>query len=367
MTEINVGLEGVVVGETRISNVEGDIGRLSYRGEDIETLTHWPFVRVVALVLFGNEPSAKQDSAVEEFLIENGELESHELEILRQLPRDLHPMLVLQTMVQALITKTKSSFDVPGNLEQALDGLVIAAKLPTIIANWFNLQTRNTTVAYCKELSFHGNFLKQFTQSEVSEQHIHILDVTQILQMEHGFNAGTFTGRVAASTQAPVASVIGASFGALSGKLHGGADQAAVEMALKIGAADKAAEYVTEAIANKQKIMGMGHREYKTIDPRAKILKPLAAELCSSGDAKVLLDTLIAVEDSCREIFAEKGKDIWANVEFYKGAVFQALGIPPRFFTSIFALARVYGYIAHFLEFNQNPRLIRPKALYSGQ
>jgi citrate synthase len=193
-----------------------------------------------------------------------------------------------------------------------------------------------------------------------------MLDAAQILQMEHSFNAGTFAGRVCASTLAPIQSSISASIGTLFGRLHGGADQAALEMAMEIGSPERAESYVQHCLANKIKIMGMGHREYRTVDPRARILKPMAQELCQDEESRNLLATLVAVEEACQREFAERGKEIWANVEFYKGAVFHSLGIPSHYFTAMFAMARVYGYIAHFLEFRRDNRLIRPRAAYTG-
>ena len=193
-----------------------------------------------------------------------------------------------------------------------------------------------------------------------------MLDAAQILQMEHSYNCGTFAGRVCASTLAPIQSCISASIGTLFGKLHGGADQAALEMAIAIGSPEKADAYVKECLANKVKIMGMGHREYRTVDPRAKILKPMAVELCKDEESKNLLATLVAVEEACQREFANKDKEIWANVEFYKGAVFHSLGISTPNFTAMFAMSRVYGYIAHFLEFRRDSRLIRPRARYTG-
>jgi citrate synthase len=184
--------------------------------------------------------------------------------------------------------------------------------------------------------------------------------------LEHSFNAGTFAGRVCASTLAPIQSAISASIGTLFGKLHGGADQASLETAIAVGSPDQAETFVQDALARKEKIMGMGHREYRTVDPRAKILKPMAVELCQDEESKVLLATLVAVEEACQRAFAEKGKEIWANVDFYKGAVFHSLGIPSQYFTAMFAMARVYGYIAHYLEFSQDSRLIRPRAAYKA-
>jgi citrate synthase len=135
-------------------------------------------------------------------------------------------------------------------------------------------------------------------------------------------------------------------------------------MAMAIGEADRAEAYVAQCLANKVKIMGMGHREYRTVDPRARILKPMAQELCKDAESGELLATLIAVEAACQRAFAKQGKEIWANVEFYKGAVFHSLGLPTNYFTAMFAMARVYGYVAHFLEFRQDSRLIRPRARY---
>ena len=370
-SSVNSGLEGVVVAETKISDVKGAAGELSYRGESVEALIALPFPRVVFLVVFGRMPSLAEEQSLQSFLIDHGQLTAVEKLVLTKLPRDTHPMLMLQSMVPILDLEIKKALLIEGCEEstrvEAELGLVIAAKIPTLIANWYSLQTTDQTVAYPHHQNFHENFLLQFNGKVPTNVQVNTLDATQILQLEHSLNASTFAGRVAASTQSPVQSVISVAIGTLYGRLHGGADQAAVEMAKSIGSPEAAQAYVDDCFARKEKIMGMGHREYKTIDPRAKILKPMARELCTEPDAKCLFETLVAVEDVCREKFAEKGKDIWANVEFYKGAVFQALGIPPHYFTAMFAMARVVGYLAHYLEFNQAPRLIRPQARYVGE
>lgn len=360
------GLEGVVVGETAISNVEGDSGRLSYRGQAIENLVGQPFMQVVWLVLFGQQASAAELAQLEQFMLTHSRLSTAEQQLLAQLDRSLHPMLMLQAMVPALQLTPQGPLELPFAEQDATAGLIIAAKMSALIAAWFRLQQGLAPVETSDVADFHGNFLAGLSAQAPSEGAMRTLDATQILQMEHSFNAGTFAGRVCASTEAPIQSVISASIGTLFGRLHGGADQAALEMAEAIGSADKAPAYVAECLANKVKIMGMGHREYKTVDPRATLLKPMASELCVDGDAKRLFDTLVAVEDACREAFLAKGKDIWANVEFYKGAVFHALGLPPSYFTAMFAMARVYGYIAHYIEFGEDRRLIRPRARYVG-
>lgn len=355
-------LAGIIVGETAISDVRGDAGVLSYRGIDINSLVDKPFTQVIWLVLFGSWPTQEKDSQLTALMSRHSELQTPELALLAQVPRDLHPMLMLQGALP-LISLADNSGQELGD-KDAEHGLILAAKIPALIAGHYRLSQSETLIPSDPTLAFHENFLRMFHGKMPTGDQVNMLNAAQILQMEHSFNAGTFAGRVCASTLAPIQSSISASIGTLFGKLHGGADQAALEMAIAIGSPEKAQDYVKHALANNVKIMGMGHREYRTVDPRARILKPMAVELCKDAKSKALLATLVAVEDACQIAFAAKGKEIWANVEFYKGAVFYNLGIPSQYFTAMFAMARVYGYIAHFLEFSKNSRLIRPRAAY---
>jgi citrate synthase len=359
----SLDLAGIVVGDTAISDVQGEQGILSYRGLDINELVAMPFLHVVWLVLFGERHTTQQMSRLKTFMCKHSGLTHDEIELLRRVPRDLHPMLMLQGMVPLLQFPQKQAMDMEPDAEH---GLFIAAKITALIAAHHRLSQNKVVLAPTPGLLFHENFLTMFHGSAPSAEQVKMLNAAQILQMEHSFNCGTFAGRVCASTLAPIQSSISASIGTLFGKLHGGADQAALEMAMAIGSPDKAEAYVRECLASKEKIMGMGHREYRTVDPRAKILKPMAVELCRDEQSKNLLATLIAVEEACQREFAGQGKEIWANVEFYKGAVFHSLGIPTHYFTALFAMSRVYGYIAHFLEFSKNSRLIRPRANYTG-
>ncbi|MES2603833.1 MAG: citrate/2-methylcitrate synthase [Pseudomonadota bacterium] len=358
-------LAGVIVGETAISDVQGEQGLLSYRGYPVAALVGKPFWQVVWLVLFGDWPNPTQEQQLRETMAIHSGLDQQELDLLRRLPRELHPMLMLQGMVPLLKLTPRNR--IAGISPQAESGLLLAAKLPSLLAAWRQLELGHEPLPSNIEAGFHENFLLMFNAHAPTPQQVQTLDVTQILQMEHSFNASTFASRVCASTLAPIQSCISAAIGTLYGALHGGADQAAMEMARTIGDPAKAAAWVADKLAQKQKIMGMGHREYRVVDPRARILKPMAIELCRDGEAKRLLDVLVAVEAACADEFRRKGKEIWANVEFYKGAVFHQLGIPPHYYTSVFAMARIYGYIAHFLEFSQNSVLIRPRARYVGR
>ena len=356
-------LAGVVVGETAISDVDGEAGLLSYRGIDINDLVGVPYLHVVWMVLFGEWPNAQQKSRLKAFMCKHSKLTHDEIDLLQQVSRDLHPMLMLQGLVPLLHLPEGELLGIGKDAEH---GLFLAAKISGLIAAHYRLGQSKVILPPTPGKLFHENFLTMFTGSAPSEEQRRMLDAAQILQIEHSFNSGTFAGRVCAGTLAPIQSCISASIGTLFGKLHGGADQAALEMAMDIGSPDKAEAYVRDCLANKVKIMGMGHREYRTVDPRAHILKPMAMELCQDEESKNLLNTLVAVEEACQREFAAKDKEIWANVEFYKGAVFHSLGIPTHYFTAMFAMARVYGYIAHFLEFRQNSCLIRPRAHYTG-
>ena len=356
-------LAGIVVGDTAISDVQGEQGLLSYRGIDINDLVGVPFLHVVWMVLFGDWPEEQEKSRLKTFMCRHSRLSHAEIEMLRHVPRDLHPMLMLQGLVPLLQFPAEQAMDMEPDAEH---GLFLAAKITALIAAHHRLGHSKVVLAPTPGRLFHENFLTMFHGSPPTAEQVRMLNATQILQMEHSFNAGTFAGRVCASTLAPIQSSVSASIGTLFGKLHGGADQAALEMAMAIGSPDKAGAYVKDCLDRKEKIMGMGHREYRTVDPRAKILKPMAMELCQEGESKNLLLTLVAVEEACQAAFAEQDKEIWANVEFYKGAVFHSLGIPTHFFTAMFAMARVYGYVAHFLEFSKNSRLIRPRANYTG-
>ena len=356
-------LAGVVVGDTAISDVQGEAGLLSYRGYDVNDMVGVPFLHVVWMVLFGEWPNEQEKSRLKAFMCLHTRLTYTEIDLLQHVSRDLHPMLMLQGLVPLLTMPEEQTLDIG---EDAEHGLFLAAKMTALIAAHHRLGQSKAVLPPIPGRLFHENFLNMFHGTAPTQEQRRMLDVAQILQMEHSFNCGTFAGRVCASTLAPIQSCISASLGTLFGKLHGGADQAALEMAMAIGSPDKAESYVKDCLANKVKIMGMGHREYRTVDPRAKVLKPMAVELCQDEESKNLLATLVAVEEACQREFAAKDKEIWANVEFYKGAVFHSMGIPTHYFTAMFAMSRVYGYIAHFLEFKQDSRLIRPRANYTG-
>jgi citrate synthase len=367
MKQINIGLEGVLVGTTAISNVDGDRGKLSYRGEDIALLVDRPFLQVVWLLLFGDYPSAQQEQQLSQYLLAHRELSASERRILAALPSHTHPMLMLQAVIPVLDLSPRADLSIPFGGEDALNGLIIAARIPSLVAAWYNRQMQREWPIRANSIDPQRAFLKAFHGSEPDPLQTATLERAQILQFEHSYNAGTFAGRVTLSTQAPIQCSIAASIGTLFGSLHGGADQAALEFAQSVGSPEAADQRVRAVLDAGGRIMGMGHREYRQVDPRASLLKPMARAVCEGrADSAQLLATLEAIEASCVQLLEKPDHPIRANVEFYKGAVFHALGIPSHFFTAMFASARVYGYIAHALEFRPQSRLIRPRAQYKA-
>lgn len=358
------GLEGVVAGETAISNVEGDIGRLGYRGYAIEELVEQDYESVMWLVLTGELPTGAEKEQLSRFLAEHGALTGDDIARLQSLDPRTHPMRVLQGMIPLLSPFDGEPFD--ALTEEGTVGLAIVARLPTLIAAWHGRCERNGIPAYDPDQAHLANFLTMFNGAPPGDEQLDVLRTVQILQMEHSFNAGTFTGRVVASTLAPVDSVLSAAAGALFGRLHGGADEAALNDAKRVGSPDKAEAFVDELLASKGRLMGMGHREYRQVDPRAVILKPIAEALCRGTPQQPLFETLARIEATFGARMAEQGKDVWANLEFYKGPVYEALGIPPAYFTATFAMSRAVGWLAHFIESRTDNRIIRPKAAYVG-
>ena len=343
--EIKRGLEGVVVDRTSVSLVDGERGMLSYRGRSIDELVRLSCGEVAQLVVDGTT-----GNALAEALHSHADLSARELELVLSLPPNTHPMHVLQGLTPLLDPTT--GFAERGDAAQ---GFAVAAKLPSLLAAFHHRAAPQPSECVDPALRFFEQF--GMPDSDIARR---AYTVTQILQVEHSFNASTFVARATASTLAPVENALSAAFGTLHGRLHGGADQAALETADAVGSPANAADFVDDCLANGTKVMGMGHREYKVLDPRARHLKALARQLTCNTPHAVTLATLEAIESRFTERMAERGKALYANLEFYKGVVYRALGLPNTLFTANFALARVFGYLAHFVESREDKRIVRP-------
>jgi citrate synthase len=301
----------------------------------------------------------------EAFLWDAGRLPAEFSAALQQLAQlGGHPMATLQAAMPLM------AFAPPGKKigrsDDEQEALVIAARLPTAYAALLALRSGTAPRAYPETRRYGERFLQLVHGRALTEKEVRIFEQAQILQIDHSFNASTFTARVVTSTLAPPASALAAAMGSLYGPLHGAADQGALEMAQEVGSADKAADFVAESLAKSRLVMGMGHREYRVVDPRSKIVKRLAEELASQPREKNLLDTLKAVDEAFVAQTAHKKRSLRANLEFYKGIVYLALGLPKEFFTATFAAARIFGWSAHIVEQRKDNRIVRPSANYIG-
>jgi citrate synthase len=365
VVDIKKGLEGVVVDSTSISLVDGDAGRLYYRGLPIEKLVQHPFAAVAHLVVFGDLPDAARRQKFEDFLWSAGRLPAELAGTIQKLSQlHGHPMATLQAAMPLMAFSPPA--EVFGRTDDEQEALVVAARLPTAHAMLLALRAGRTPTVYPATRRYGERFLQLLHDRAPSEKQVRIFEQTQILQIDHSFNASTFTARVVTSTLAPPASALAAAMGSLYGPLHGAADQGALEMAQEVGDPKRAADFVAETLGSGRLVMGMGHREYRVVDPRSRIVKKLAEEIASTADERRLIETLKAVDEAFVAQTAQKKRSLRANLEFYKGVVYLALGLPKEFFTATFAAARIFGWSAHVVEQRKDNRIVRPSANYIG-
>jgi citrate synthase len=374
MSEYLPGLAGVPATKSNISDIDGEKGILAYRGFPIEQLAeHSTFEETCMLLLDGRLPTRTQLEDFDQRLRNNRRTQFHIRDLMKTFPSTGHPMDMLQTAVASL------GMFYPGN--ECLTGadacqdlnyihnmtVKIIARMSTIVAMWEHLRNGYEPPEPRKDLNYAENFLYMFTGKEPDPLMAHIMDVCLILHAEHTINASTFSVLVTGSTLASPYNVIAAAIGTLSGPLHGGANQKVLEMLQEIGSPDKVEEYIDTKLANKEKIWGMGHREYKTKDPRAKILEKLVDKVMEAHSSNVnpLLETAKMVEKVCEDRLAHKG--VYPNVDFYSGILYNEMGIPPDQYTAIFAVARSAGWLAHWREQLADNRIFRPTQVYTGE
>lgn len=364
-THVHKGLEGVIADTTAVSLVDGEAGRLYYRGYAVETLANKRFAEVMHLVVFGALPDAERLDEVEEYLWVAGRLPPELAASLRQIARHgEHPMATLQAIASLLALEPPAIS--LGRSQQEEEALIVAARLPAAIATIHAALQDHPEHRYPASRHYGERYLQLLHGRRPTPTEVSVFESTQILQLDHGFNASTFTARVVTSTLAPATSALSAAMAALYGPLHGAADQQALEMAFEVGEPERARHFVAQCLATGRKVMGMGHREYRVVDPRSRMIRALAQQVASEPEHVKLLDVLSAVDEAFIEQTREKRRTLRANLEFYKGVVYLALGIPKEFFTASFAAARVFGWIAHVIEQRQDNRIIRPAAHYVG-
>jgi len=362
---IHKGLDNVYVKESKICFIDGEASKLFYRGYSIEELAeNSSFEETAYLLIYGWLPTKSQLEDFKRKIESYRPLEPGVLQLIRSFPPNCDPMDALRTAVSALgLYDPQPMTD---NMEARIDkGLRILAKTPTIITAFDRVRNRKEPVPPKPGLSHAADFLYMLTGKEPDPYDAHVMDVALILHAEHEMNASAFSCTVTASTLADMYSIITSGIGTLRGPLHGGANEAALQTVIEVGGPSKAESYVVEALSQKKRIMGFGHRVYKTWDPRYVILKKIGGDLASKRGRTKLFDTAVAIETSARKHLA--GQPIFPNVDSYSGIVFHILEISTDLFTPIFAMSRMAGWTAHAIEYLRANRLIRPKALYVGK
>lgn len=366
-TVVDPGLEGVVVGSTELSNVEGQIGRLTYRGFDIDDLApNVSFEEIVHLLLLGHLPTAKELEALKAELASRRSLPQPLVAAMQSFPKTAWPMDVLRTIVSGLglFSPVNNKGEHVSDVHHAIE---LIAKMTTILAAWDRIRRGLDPIEPRADLSHAANFLYMRSGKVPTDVEEDAIDTYFVLLADHSYNASTFAARVTTSTRADLYAGVTAAIATLTGDLHGGAASAAYNNLVAIGTPEKAEKFVRDELAKGNRIMGMGHREYRVRDPRAKHLEAIAQKLSAQAKTK-WYPIARELENQSQRILAEEKPDrkIYANVDFYSAPLFADLGIAGDEFTALFACGRVAGWTAHILEQLHHNRLIRPQATYSG-
>ena len=355
------GLREIVAAQTKISDIDGEQGKLWYVGYDIVDLAeHATFEEVVYLLHHGALPSQDELDELNEFLTPERELSPFMSDLMATLAQQASPMSMLRTSISAASTYDPDGWDDSPAAEYR-KAMRLVAETPTFIATYHRLRTGQEIVPPNPKLPHAANFLWMLSGEEPDVEDAMALDSTFTLYADHTMNASTFTARIIASTLSDMFSAITGAIGALKGPLHGGANEESMKMAEEIGSPDRAARYVADRLARHEKVMGFGHAVYRTMDPRATVLKRLAREVGERHDDIVWADIFEALQATVYE-----QKQLWPNVDLYAAAVYHVLGIPTDLMTPLFALARMAGWTAHVREQYADNKVIRPGSEYVG-
>jgi len=355
------GLKGVVIGKSEICFIDGKRGKLIYRGYDIHDLVkHSNFEEVVYLLWYGKLPTKKNFDDLYKSLVTNRALSKEAISLLKSFPKKATPMEVLRTAISTL-SLTDHSADDTSFEANVKKGINLTAKTATIIAAFDRMRNGKEPIEPSPNLNHAANFLYMLTGKVPDEMISRFFDICLILHADHELNASTFAARVTSSTLSDLYSAITSAVGTLKGPLHGGANIEVMKMLIDMGTVDKTKDYVRTRLAERKRIMGFGHRVYKTEDPRATHLRRMSKEMGEKTGMTKWYEMSRVIEDL---MLNEKG--MYPNVDFYSASAYYTMGIPIDLYTPIFALSRVSGWIAHVLEQYSNNTLIRPIAEYVG-
>ena len=366
--EIKEGLQGVYITKSSICKVDGQEGKLYYRGYKIEDLANYSsYEEVCYLLLYGKLPNSKELSDFIAKMREERAIPENTKDIIRKFSKESQALDVLRTAMSSLSADDSKPYsdDESENIEKAIK---IIAKTATIAAAIDRIKDGKEILEPDNSLNHSANFLYMITGNKPDKEAEKLMDVMFILHAEHSSNASTFATLVACSTLADIYAGVTAGVAALKGPLHGGADEAAVKMMEEIGNPDNTENYIEEALAGKKKIMGFGHRVYKTYDPRARILKSYLDTI--KGNSNEEINKLIEISLRAEKMMIDKlGKShgIWPNVDFFSGPLYMHLNIKPEMFDTVFASSRTVGWCSHVIEYWRNNKLFRPLEEYVGK
>ncbi len=367
-TEYRPGMEGLIAARSSICFIDGQKGILEYRGINISDLVeHSTFEETAFLLLHGHLPNLRELRQYKTLMSKQRHLPRSILNAIANLPVGMHPMLALQSSIALLQGEDFYADDVVFLKHNLMRATSLIAKVPTIIAASDRHRNNEEPMPPVSKYTHAENFLFMLSGDPPKKRLARVFDKCLILHAEHTINPSTLTNRMIASTNASVYSAVSGAVGSLSGPLHGGANEHVLLMLESIGDPKNVKTYLREQLESKGKIPGFGHRIYKTMDPRAILLKKeLANILKKKGGAedKILFQTALKLEEVAKKELGNK--DIWPNVDFYSGILFKILGIPLSLFTTVFAMARVAGWTAHWIEQVGHNRVYRPIQEYIG-
>lgn len=364
-TEFSRGLEGIVAAETKIGYVDGINGKLVYRGYDISTLVEQSnYEEVSYLLLYGSLPNEKQYYDYTKKLKEKMTIDEDDYELISKISKIAHPMSSLRTVISYIGGKDGRSVE-PNQEAQTEISIDLIAKMPTVVAAIKRARAGEDFIKPDPDLSYASNFFYQAIGRKPDTVEAKMLDTALILHADHGMNASTFACMLSISTLSDMYSAVTSAISTLKGPLHGGANERALALIMKVGNPENAPSILSDMMQKKEKIMGFGHRVYKVYDPRATILKRYAEYVAEKNDKMGLFDTAKSIEEYMVDRLGEKG--IFPNVDFYSGLIYYSMGFPIDIFTPIFAVGRISGWVSRSLEYLANNRLFRPKAVYVGE
>jgi citrate synthase len=361
------GLANVPAAESSICYLDGNIGKLQYRGFPIETLAeHSTYEEVAYLLLYGTLPTQAQLSRFDAELKRERKVKFRIIDLLKVLPESGHPMDALISAVAAMSMFYPGDHVHDAKFRNACM-IRLIAKFPTMVAAWQHIRNGDDPIKSRPDLGHAANFLYILTGEEPDPLIARTMDVALLLHAEHQMNASTFTARVTGSALADPYAVVSAAIGTLSGPLHGGANEDVLKMLRTIpdARAVTVRAWAEDRLARKLKIPGFGHREYKVKDPRATILQKLSERVFEKHGSTPLYDVAVELEHQMADLVGAKG--IYPNVDFYSGILYDKMKIPMDLFTPIFAVARVAGWLAHLLEQLHKNRIFRPSQIWNGQ